>query len=87
MGEQRIEAGSYVLEENKRVAVQRDGRGPPYELAEVPDDAYLDGQVADRAVETLRRLAAEPEPFFLAVGFYKPHLPFNAPKRATASRA
>ncbi len=55
------------------------GRGPAYEAADVPDTAYPDGVVATKAVETLRRL--KDKPFFLAVGFYKPHLPFNAPKR------
>jgi iduronate 2-sulfatase len=57
------------------------GRGPPTEAADVPDNAYADGQLADRAVADLRRLSKRDEPFFLAVGFYKPHLPFLAPKR------
>lgn len=56
-----------------------DGRGPAYECADAPDEAYPDGAVATRAVETLRRV--KDGPFFLAVGFYKPHLPFNAPKK------
>lgn len=45
----------------------------------VPDNALQDGQVADRAVAALRDL--RDQPFFLAVGFQKPHLPFTAPKR------
>ncbi len=53
--------------------------GPPTEAADLPDDAYPDGQVAGRALELLREL--RDEPFFLAVGFYKPHLPFVAPRR------
>lgn len=51
------------------------------ECLDVPDDAYFDGQVASAAVRTLGELAESPAPFFLAVGFWKPHLPFNAPKR------
>jgi len=48
---------------------------------DVPDDAYWDGQIAQAAIEQLQRLQHQAEPFFLAVGFWKPHLPFNAPKR------
>jgi len=53
--------------------------GPATECADVPDHAYADGRSADAAVVTLRRL--KDRPFFLAVGFLKPHLPFVAPKR------
>lgn len=55
--------------------------GPPFESADVPDDFYRDGKVANMAVETLRTLATKSEPFFLAVGFAKPHLPFVSPKK------
>jgi iduronate 2-sulfatase len=48
---------------------------------DVPDEAYWDGQIAQAAIEQLQRLQDQAEPFFLAVGFWKPHLPFNAPKR------
>jgi arylsulfatase A-like enzyme len=53
----------------------------PYEEADVDDEGYPDGLTADLAVKTLKRLAKKEEPFFLAVGFFKPHLPFNAPKK------
>ena len=56
-------------------------RGPATEAADVPDDAYLDGQVARLAVRTLGELKRRGEPFFLAVGMAKPHLPFVAPSR------
>lgn len=56
-------------------------RGPAWESADVPDNAYADGVIADRAVSDLKRLSNANEPFFLAVGFLKPHLPFIAPKR------
>ncbi len=56
-------------------------RGPSTEAADVPDNAYADGRLADRAIEEMRRLSASGEPFFLAVGFYKPHLAFACPKR------
>lgn len=56
------------------------GRGG-IECRDVPDDAYFDGQVANTAIETLRSVSGQEKPFFLAVGFWKPHTPFNAPKK------
>lgn len=54
--------------------------GPSVENGgDVPDDAYTDGHNADRAVKLLERFATHDKPFFLAVGFIKPHLPFVAP--------
>lgn len=55
--------------------------GSAMEFVDAPDDAYEDGAIAAEAVRTLDRLAKDKEPFFLAVGFYKPHLPFVAPKK------
>jgi iduronate 2-sulfatase len=55
--------------------------GPAYEKAEVPDIAYDDGRIAGRAIEELQKFQNTAQPFFLAVGFLKPHLPFNAPER------
>jgi iduronate 2-sulfatase len=51
----------------------------PHEALDVPDEAYWDGKIASAAVARLSEL--KDRPFFLAVGFWKPHLPFNAPKR------
>jgi arylsulfatase A-like enzyme len=61
---------------------QRDKRfrGPPWEAADKPDDGYMDAVIATRAVTELERLA-KGGPFFLAVGFIRPHLPFVAPKK------
>jgi iduronate 2-sulfatase len=57
-------------------------RGAAYEAADVPDSAYPDGRIADEAVRRLQLLAESPDkPFFLAVGFLKPHLPFCAPQK------
>ena len=56
-------------------------RGPFCESAEVPDTAYDDGKLALKAIADLKRLKAQGKPFFMACGFWKPHLPFNAPKR------
>ncbi|WOO41014.1 sulfatase [Rubellicoccus peritrichatus] len=55
---------------------------PPTEGTEdVPDNAYSDGAMADAAVEWIEAFAMVDQPFFLAVGFNKPHLPFIAPKK------
>ena len=56
-------------------------RGPFCEWAEVPDTAYEDGKLAAKTIADLRRLKEQGKPFFLACGFWKPHLPFNAPKK------
>lgn len=55
--------------------------GPSFEWPDAPDHIYPDGMVADEAVRRMRQLRNSGEPFFLAVGFQKPHLPFNAPKK------
>ena len=56
-------------------------RGPIYECADVPDNTFVDGKTADLAVKTLDVISKKSEPFFLAVGFHKPHLPWVAPKK------
>ena len=53
---------------------------PTTECADIPDNAYNDGAIADGAVRFLADYRSA-EPFFLAVGFKKPHLPFCAPKK------
>ena len=51
------------------------------ESADVPDNAYVDGLVCEAAEKALGDLKKQGKPFFLAVGFRKPHLPFSAPKK------
>ncbi|MFW6289925.1 MAG: sulfatase, partial [Mariniphaga sp.] len=76
---------AYVMPESKaQIARRPDGRGvsgPSFESPEAPDHIYPDGMIADEAVRRLQQLQKDGEPFFLAVGFLKPHLPFNAPKK------
>ena len=73
---------NYLLEKSNKLARKNQrGKGPAFESADVPDNAYFDGMIADKAVSDLKRLSDMDKPFFLALGFFKPHLPFNAPKR------
>ena len=67
------ESVKYILEKNKR--------GPFFEAPNVPDNTYIDGQTCDKTIEDLQRLAKKYEPFFLACGFVRPHLPFYVPKK------
>jgi len=53
----------------------------PWESPDVPDDYMEDGRLANFAVQALGEMKGRGQPFFLAVGFHKPHLPFTAPKR------
>ncbi len=57
-------------------------RGSAWESPDVADDAYADGRVAARAVDRLQALKSRSgQPFFLAVGFARPHLPFSVPQK------
>ena len=68
----------YALKENLQ------GKGlkrASVEAADVSDEQYIDGIVCNSATKTLAELKNRKEPFFLAVGFRKPHLPFCAPMK------
>jgi len=56
-------------------------RGPATECVDVPDNRYQDGVCAEIGIKLLNQLKGNKKPFFLAVGFHKPHLPFVAPKK------
>lgn len=68
---------------NKALAEQGDNSVLPAAEGplDVPDEAYVDGLLAERAVQELAAAAATGKPFLLMTGFHKPHLPFNAPKK------
>jgi iduronate 2-sulfatase len=67
---------NYFLEKNRT-----GGKANATERAEVADNKYRDGKIADVAIKKLRAVRQDNKPFFLAVGFQKPHLPFTAPSR------
>ncbi len=56
-------------------------RGAAYESADVADDQYPDGAIANEAIRRLHLAKESGAPSFIAVGFLKPHLPFCAPKK------
>ena len=67
---------------DKRAAKGKEGKaGPAFEVSPKSDDDLPDGATAAEAVKRLHALKSKTEPFFLAVGFLKPHLPFVAPKK------
>jgi iduronate 2-sulfatase len=54
---------------------------PSTESADVSDEAYIDGLYTEEAIKKLKLLSMGAKPFFLGVGFQRPHLPFVAPKK------
>ncbi|MEM6317382.1 MAG: sulfatase [Bacteroidota bacterium] len=69
----------YVRPENLKAQMEK--IGPLYEMVDVPDTAYADGKTAEKAMQLLDQMKGDDQPFFLAVGLYRPHLPFNPPKK------
>ncbi|MEM9419241.1 MAG: sulfatase [Planctomycetota bacterium] len=67
----------YGAERNKGDEVYE----PLYEFPEVGDSELPDGMLADTAIQRLGQFADSGQPFFMGVGFYKPHMPFVAPKK------
>ncbi len=88
--------GGNALPENQRIYAENKDRmvtlygesssrglihGPAFEAAQVEDDGYIDGYNTSVAIQTLDELVQQDKPWFLALGFSRPHLPFHAPKR------
>ncbi len=86
----------YISEEvNKSQEIKRDSllnlqpvryadgwnTGPAWEAADVHDTLYYDGAQTELAKKTLTRLAEMEKPFYLGLGYFRPHLPFAVPKK------
>ena len=56
-------------------------KGPAFEFADVKDDKYSDGKITEMAIKRLKKLKNKTTPFFLAVGYVSPHLPFIQPTK------
>jgi iduronate 2-sulfatase len=75
------------IERDRRVAKRpnyyADGwnNGPAWEMEDVHDTLYYDGAQTELAKRTLSRLAKSEQPFFMALGYFRPHLPFAVPKK------
>jgi arylsulfatase A-like enzyme len=80
-----VDAKSIQELENKAKETQKKRRttprGPAYASPDVADNALFDGAMTDHAVQRLQALKSSDKPFFMAVGYLKPHLPFIAPKK------
>ena len=74
--------GPYMMLENIALKKEKGGAAvPPYEMGEVLEDTYPDAQTAKAVINELRKQKQTDQPFFLSVGFLKPHLPLAAPKK------
>jgi iduronate 2-sulfatase len=62
------------------IPVTKTDRGPAFSATEEAPNAGGEGALADDAIAALRQRKSAAQPFFLAVGFHKPHLPFHSPK-------
>lgn len=86
----------YISEEvNRSQAIKRDSllklrpvryadgwnTGPAWEAADVHDSLYYDGAQNELTKKTLTRLAKMDQPFYMGLGYFRPHLPFTAPKK------
>ena len=70
----------YLLPENRtRGFINPMEKGTATESVVAPDNAYQDGQVTQLAIEMLTKL--KDQPFLLAVGFKRPHLPYSMPRK------
>lgn len=65
----------------KKFRDSKEGRGPAFRAVDLADNELYDGMLAEMAVTALNGVKDRQEPFFLAVGFIKPHLPFVSPKK------
>jgi iduronate 2-sulfatase len=73
---------NYQNPENHNPASSKDStKAAAFESADAPDELYNDSLIADAAIKTLAEKSKSDQPWLLAVGFLKPHLPFVAPKK------
>lgn len=87
-----IGVGGYALKENQQLVADKKKRfgpnahsallkGPAYEAADVPDQTFEDGYNTDLAIVTMKQMIENEQPFFMGLGYKKPHLNFVCPKR------
>ncbi len=69
-----------IVKSNQKTNSNAGSKGPVSESADVDDSLHSDGKLTLQTIRELQRIKND-KPFFLAVGFRKPHLPFTPPQR------
>ena len=59
----------------------------PVDVVDVPEGTLPDKQSTEQAIQLLGKMKTSASPFFLAVGYHKPHIPFRYPKVKSWLRA
>lgn len=70
-----------IARKNASETIEQGRYGPAFEYPDVDDYAYNDGKITKKAIEKLKDLKVENKPFFMAIGYVSPHLPFIQPKK------
>jgi len=73
-------SGLKKYKEKQQFMAERNAK-PSTECLDLPDDAYSDGAMTKWGIGMLESFARSDQPFFLTLGYRKPHLPFVAPKK------
>jgi arylsulfatase A-like enzyme len=79
--QQLVEFQKQLRADGKPEPAVRRLRALATERVDIPDNEHVDGAIADQALAAMRRLAEGNQPFFLAAGFIRPHLPFVVPRK------
>ena len=74
---------SIIKQKNSTKIVPHSGKnaGPAFEYADVSDESYNDGKLTEAVIKQLEKYKNSKQPFFLAVGYVSPHLPFIQPTK------
>jgi len=62
-------------------ADKKEGINLAVKAVDAPSGSFVDGDINNRGIRLLKEMAKDSRPFFLAVGYKKPHLPFVVPKK------
>jgi iduronate 2-sulfatase len=73
---------NYQLADNQKAVNSKDGtKAAAFESADAPEELYNDWNIAQAAIEAMTEKSKSDQPWLMAVGFLKPHLPFVSPKK------